>query len=301
MPLVLNGDAYAAFRNLAEKQLASSDFDAEHPVYNYLVQKYSIGEEESTWLSFLYMAYYDEASAWVTFLNSDPFTIPKNVALPIGTNRRNLFGGKIVTHFESLAELRQSASEWPKHDFTGEPIKDWFRLKETLGTIWGNGRFGQYTTSEMLHKVNGFPVEVGDFDNRRDSKPTDGVKRLYNYLGNDLKLIDSSAELIYKMFQKEGLKPTYTELDRGVVESILCNYSGVCRGRFYSGRNLDRQWDRITKVESKGYDLHDLWEAREAVFRREDLCEFGEWKGVDRSRLRLYMEKGEMPWVYEGR
>jgi hypothetical protein len=278
------------------------DFDAEHPVLRWLIVRDSIPDEAAVWLSFLYMAFYDEASAWVTFRASDPFTVPADVALPIGTNRRNLFGSRIRTHFESLAAERRTAREWPRHDFTGDPAGDWDRLRASLGRVWGNGRFGVYTTAEMLQKVNDFPVEVTGFDNKGSSAPADGLRRLYG-LDRDAPLaeLDCRAEEAAGWVRALGCRPNYTAVDRGVVESVLCNYSATCRGRFYSGRNVDRQQGRILRVEAMGHDLTDIWDARAAVLRRADLGEFGGWVGIDKTRLTHYKRTGEMLWSPEKR
>jgi hypothetical protein len=295
------GPEMKGFMELTERQFASNDFDSEHPVHLYLVKKHKLTYEQGVWLSFLYMAFYDEASAWSVFKASDPFTTPKNTSYPIGRNRRNLFGPRIITHFDSLRQNRKKAKDWPTHNFTGEPKQDWTILNNNLGDIWGNGRFGKYTTAEMLQKVNGIPVEITGFDNKGSSGPADGVQRLYK-CGFDLASLDLHAELAYQQVLQSGLKPAYTSVDRGVVESVLCNYSGICRGLFYSGRNVDRQQGRILKVEQQtGKTLHPLWEARHAVMRKQDLGEFNGWVGIDKSRLKSFVQLGRVLWTYEER
>lgn len=291
------------FLKAARLQLGTSDFDSEHPLYMRLMRDTGIRPDsrEGYWLSFLYMAFYDEASAWVTFKHSDPFTVPKIAStLPIGTNRRNLFGDRILQHLGSLAEAEASAPGWPLHNFTGDPRADWERLKDNICSVWGNGRFARYTTAEMLQKVNLAPVEVTDFDNDGSSKPADAIDRLFA-CGRTVDALDAHGEKVYTKIRAAGLKPSYTPLDRGVVESILCNYSGMCRGVFYSGRNLDRQQARILRVEGLGHKLQGLWEAREKVFHRKHLGEHNGWEGIDRNRLTHYRETGELLWVNEGR
>lgn len=288
------------FFDLAIRQFRTCDFDAEHPLYRHLINKYGIDYESGLWLSFLYMAFYDEASAWTVFNNSEPFTVPKKYAYPIGTNRRNLFGGKIALHFASLASARALASDWPTHNFTGDVRRDWDILKENLAGVWGNGRFAVYTTSEMVQKVNGVKVEITGFDNRGSSGPADGIRRLF-CCEDDVPTLDRFGEEAYTRLLSAKIKPYYTEVDRGVVESVLCNFSGVCRGRFYSGRNVDRQQDRIMRVEALGEDLAELWEARTRVFHRDYLGELNGWKGIDRDRLLTYKDTGRLPWSSEDR
>lgn len=293
-----------AFLMVAHRQLKSSDFDTEHPVWLKLIGRYSIDADAAVWLSFLYMAYYDEASAWATFNQCDPWTVPTDVKYPIGTNRRNLFGGKIVRHLEDLVRLHKAFPGWPAHDFTGNPRTDWDRLRVAVGQAWGNGRFGVYTTAEMLQKVNGLPVEVTGFDNDNSSGPADGIRRVYGCDGT-IPELDKHTERAHQCLLASRLKPTYTALDRGVTESLLCNYGGMCRGKFYSGRNIDRQQERILRVERERPEsatiLAPLWDIRQEVFRPEDLGELNGWTGIDRDRLTKYKETGEPWWTHEHR
>lgn len=291
-----------AFFKLAQLQLATSDFDAEHPVCIWIINKNKLPYREAVWLSVLYMAFYDEASAWATFSETDPFSMPPAdlLTLPIGKNRRNLWGGRIARHFSELQRAASVSKDWPQHNFTGNSEKDWSILYNNLKSVWGNGRFGAYTTAEMLHKVNRFPVTITGFSNKDSSGPADGIQRLYG-CQTDTRTLDAYGERAYRFLLKTELEPTYAQLDRGVTESVLCNYSGVCRGVFYPGRNLDRQQARIMRVEELGYDLGILWDARKGSLRHSDLGELQGWVGIDKSRLKLFKESGELPWVYENR
>lgn len=289
------------FLRLVEGQFRSSDFDAEHPVFLWLVKRYGLGLREGLWLSTLYMAFYDEASAICVFHRSDPFTVPRNIEYPIDKNRRNLFGGKVRAHFESLAAICRRYPDWPTHNFVGEPRRDWVILLGNLKEVWGNGRFACYTTAEMYQKVNGLVVEITGFDNKDSSGPADGIARLYR-CSRDIETLDRFGEEAFNLVASSGLKPTYVGVDRGVVESVLCNYSGTCRGKFYSGRNLDRQQARIIRVEGMGEGLPKvLWMARKAVYPHSDLGELRGWVGIDKDRLRSYKDTGAMLWACEGR
>lgn len=300
MPKLLTSTEHPDFLRLIVRQFATSDFDTEHPLCLWLIEREKLTYEQGLWLSFLYMAYYDEASAWATFRDSEPFTVPENTEYPIGTNRRNLFGGKIRKHFESLRQCYKSVRNWPTHNFTGEPRRDWEQLKKNLGEVWGNGRFACYTTAEMIQKVNGARVEITGFDNKDSSGPADGITRVYN-CERSVPVLDAHGERAYQRVLRAKINPTYVGVDRGVVESVLCNFSGICRGKFYSGRNVDRQQQRIMRVEAMGVDLEELWEGRLATLNHGHLGELNGWEGIDRKRLLHYRDTGELLWTYEGR
>lgn len=288
------------FLELVDRQFAISDFDTEHPICLWIGKKLRLTQEQLVWLSFLYMAYYDEASAWATFLETEPFRVPKKVAYPIGLNRRNLFGGRISVHFQSLVGVYRKQRGWPLHNFTGDHKLDWEILKRNIAEVWGNGRFAVYTTAEMLQKVAGVPVTITDFDNKNSSGPADGIMRLYG-CEKVLAELDHFGERAYKTVVASGRQPTYTVVDRGVVESVLCNYSGICRGKFYSGRNVDRQQERILRVEEMGVDLRILWEARAATIEHHYLGEYSGWVGIDKDRMKHFQKTGELLWTHEAR
>jgi hypothetical protein len=197
----------------------------------------------------------------------------------------------------------KKSKDWPIHNFVGNPVKDWDILKQNINEVYGNGRFGTFTTAEMIQKVNGADVEITGFDNDGSSAPADGVSRIYKCDRNNLQDLDKNAEKIYGDLLRLQMNPFYTKTDRGVTESVLCNLSGMCRGRFYSGRNLDRQQQRIKRVEGLGYtkELKPLWEARKQVFQHDFLGELNGWEGISKPRLTAYRDEGKLLWTYDER
>lgn len=110
------------------------------------------------------------------------------------------------------------------------------------------------------------------------------------------------GEYGYNLLSRKQMKPTYTELDLGVVESIYCTFGATCRGKFYPGRNIDRQQQRILTVEQiTGEELTSLWNLREKTINKKFLGEFSGWTGIDKERLKAYRDRGELLWHYENR
>ena len=286
------------FLQMLIKQYRSSDFDSDHPLCMWLIDTYGLDYEQGVWLSILTMAFYNEASAWIAFHSSDPFTVPKEFNLPIDKNRRNLYGAKIVRHLDSVCTLHREYPDWPCQDFTGDPARDWFRLKHNLGQAWGNGRFAVYNTADMLHKVNGVQVTVEDFENKSSSGPADAIWRISNCDRKNVEQLDREGEAIHQRVLASRRHPIYTKSDRGTIESVLCNFSGMCRGKYYPGRNIDRQQGRIIRLQAVNdrYKklLEPFWTARQACYLKQHLGEFNGWEGVDRPRMKHYAQTGEM-------
>ncbi len=278
------------------RQYTSSDFDADHPMCKWLITKHQLSYVQGLWLTILAMAFYDEASAWVAFNRSTPFCTPADCKLPIDKNRRNLYGTQIIHHLDEVCQAYHNRRDWPTTGFRGDPAKDWYTLKDNLRSVWGNGRFACYTTADMLHKVNGVDITVGDFENRSSSGPADAIQRITGCDRKDVVALDKHGEEINQRILTARRHPTYTRSDRGTVESVLCNFSGMCRGRYYPGRNIDRQQDRILRLTKLGHGkiVDVLWEARQDIFRREHLGEFNGWVGVNKPRLTHFKETGEI-------
>lgn len=299
MPLAYQPEPKRIYDRVLEIQVTTKDFDTEHPTIIQMMENEGIDRQsdEGIWWTLTYMAHYDEGSALAVCRSSDPFKFPKHVTRwPIAKNRRNLYGGRIKRHYLALVRAKQNAKDWPYHNFEGDPKSDWSTLYNNLRAVWGNGRFGTYTTADMLHKVNQLPVEVMDMDNQGSTGPAKGLRHLFGYSGNEHLVMDRLAEQCFKYSIQHSPQLDYTTIDKGVIESVLCNYSGICRSVFYPGRNIDRQQDRLIKIESMGVDADVLWEARHQVFNHKHLGEFNGWVGVDPNRKKQLQKYGEPLW-----
>lgn len=298
-----DSDLFHDFLEFSQMSLAMSDFDAEQPICKYLIESQDMDRASKLWLCFLYMAFYDEASMMAVYNETAPFTVPKDLDLPIAKNRRNLWGGRLKKHFEALAEHARHSADWPFHDFDDDPAQNFEKLKKTVKAVWGNGRWATFTTAELIQKM--FPelgMVITNIDAKDASGPADGLCRLFKCTKKEVERMDLGLEYAYAALLERGMRPTYTDLDRGVVESILCTFSGTVRGVYYSGRNVDRQQHRIMTVEEeKGIELNQLWIARQKTIDEKFLGELNGWVGIDKERLQHYKKTGEILCIYENR
>lgn len=304
------------FLELVERQFATADFDAVHPTHLYLIERFKLDREQAVWLVMLYMGFYNEGSAWAAFSQSDPFTVPP--VFRIERNRRNLYGGRVRDHFQALADGARaygSGYEFLTQEFDDDsPAENWRRLLGTLRGVYGNGRWAAFTTADHLHKVCKLPVRPTDIENAGSSGPADGLRRAFGLTASstldakdDLEHLNELAEqALDAILTYVDVKVPYLDdghVDMGMVESVLCDWSGLARGSYYSGRNIDRMQARIVDVMTSFNigKLDVLWEAREAVFDRRHLGEFNGWAGIDTDRLKHYARTGEVLWSHERR
>lgn len=269
------------FVDFCKSQLETGDFDAHIPFLKELCGELELTKEQSVWMGLLYMGYYNEACAYTAFKR--PGVKQKKVLppmdLPIETQRRNLYGGRIRRHFEDLY-TRSPHLPWL------EGANNWEDLLSIVGSVYGNGRWARYTTSELLTHLGRLPYEPDCFEILESSGPRAGL----HWLG--LEPSEMNAMAVLRMMADEGVKVSVSQL-----ESLLCDWAGMNKGTFYAGRNIDRQQGRIIKVAAllgSKVDLSLLYVIRKRVFPGYSRGESNGWQGIDKKRLKAYKETGKV-------
>lgn len=269
--------AWDDFTRFVGMQLATGDYDAHIPFLTALARTQGLTPDESLWLGLLYMGYYTEGSMWLAFTTPGVRRQqrPPPANLPITTQRRNLYGGRIVRHFADLYRVRPF-TRWLADRRT------WADLLLAVGSLWGNGRWASYTTSELLTHLGGPRVEPTSYEVVNSSGPRKGLGAL------GLPPSEASAEQV-----RQHIALTHGEVPMSVLESLLCDWAGMSKGTFYAGRNIDRQQGRILQAEAHcGRRLDVLWRVRREVFPAETLGEDNGWQGIDANRLKSYRDTG---------
>lgn len=266
-------------------QIATGDYDAHLPFLAYLARDLVL--EDALWMGMLYMSYYTEGSMWIAF--QDPAVRVRRkmppLDLPITVQRRNLYGGKIRKHFADLMRIHK-LTEWVG------AAEDWGQLLRVVGSVWGNGRWAAYTTSELLAFMAKLPIEPDTFEILGSSGPRQGLEAL------ELPASEQGALTALGWLEDAGVRIG----KMSVLESLLCDWAGMRKGTFYAGRNIDRQQGRILDVERlTGKKLDALWEARQVVYPHWSLGELHGWEGIDRDRLRAYRDRKHLLRADEGR
>ncbi len=271
---MLNFDKFVYFCRL---QLETGDYDAHIPFLTQLRDEYQLPAEEAIRLALLYMAYYNEGSAWVAFTYHTIY--PCLADVPIDPQRRNLYSTQ--ERWWHIKSLRDKAPWTEKL----AAVKDWRALLDYVGSVYGNGRWATYTTSELLMHMANLDVRPSSFEVMQSSGPRKGLE----WLG--LEPSEKAAEKVHKALAKEDIHVQYSQL-----ESLLCDWAGMNKGTFYAGRNIDRQQGRILKVAklSNATYFTQLWKVREKCFPMHTLGEVHGWEGIDKKRLKVYKETGKV-------
>ncbi len=305
-------DTMKDFIAFSKRQCVSLDYDPFHPMVIELMKPLS--KEEGFWLSTLYMAFYNMGSAWLAFANTPLLTElqPDIVKLPVGVQRRNLRGGLIAKHislFIKSVKKYGSIEKLMTADFTGDMVKDWCVLQDNLNALWGNGRWASYTAGELYQKANGVPVFPKDIMNDGSSGPRTGLQFVMGEVkakGKDaLEELDAKADELFKLTKKR-IKPNVPFLPKGhydyaMMESLLCDFNSLRKGRYYVGRDIDRMQERIVKAElhakELGVDtdpLKKVWKVRKKVFDHRLLGELHDWDGRTKYAKQFYFTYGKI-------
>ena len=271
---------YGDFEKFCRLQLHTGDYDAHIPTLDRLVKDLRLGRDQGVWMGLLYMGYYSEGSMWAAYRTKgvSKRTVPPPPHLPITTQRRNLYGGRLVRHFNDLYTINDLHTHFGR-------AGDWQDLLRLLRGVYGNGRWAAYTTGELVNHLGGYGLEPSTFEILESSGPRRGLAAMG---------LDATEQDARKVHDRLG-NALGLDLPASVLESLLCDWGGMCKGTFYAGRNIDRQQGRILQVERcHGVDCTVLWETRRRVFPQDTLGELNGWEGIDKVRLRAYRDLGRV-------
>ncbi len=269
------------FVRFVELQLETGDYDAVIPFMLGMRKHHSLDLRQAVELGLLYMAYYNEASAWTHYITHEGLHGQGIDALPIETQRRNLYGGRIHLHLAELHAMNQEKHWLDRlHD-----CATWAEVLDEVGSVYGNGRWSAFTGGELLlHICEANHLLPDSYEVMDSSGPLKGLVAL------GLEPSEEACGLLLNSLADLNLL-----VSCGQLESLLCDWSSVCKGQLYAGRSIDRQQDRILKVEDRtDQKIPSLWHVRQQVYPLETLGELNGWVGIDRDRLKHYKLTGEV-------
>lgn len=208
---------------------------------------------------------------------------------------------------------RQLYSEDPKQWFTNV-------FEFILNKVWGFGRMSAWSYTEFIKICCNLKYEFCNYymtDHDSSMSMRNGLLLLYGYddlhiwkeLPNNPKT--HSKELMEWAEQEvraleQYLKTQYTDIEvkAETLESILCAFKNMIRGRRYPNIYTDMSYDRIKKAESlwgNQIDFSIFWKIRETYLPKELLKEFNyngyindtEEKGVHKGKQMYFRETGQ--------
>lgn len=175
-----------------------------------------------------------------------------------------------------------------------------------MAGVWGNGRWGCYTLGELYQKVNKLRVVPVDIMNDGSSGPREGLSFLCGVPSSlsvaelDVVAFDLFSRVRPLIKTKIWYLPK-NYYDFGMLESQLCDFNSLRKGRYYIGRDIDRDQERIRETDQALKQLgqptnllDDVWAAREQVFEVKYLGEFMGWSGRTQYANEWYLRTGKI-------
>lgn len=295
----------------AKHMLSSEDIDPLYPVMRELQR--GMNREQALWHSFLYVAWYNLPSATAAFdLCPEPDERILNLidkTWPTGTERRANRGGKVIPHIaDYLKKINENQGMQEPVYYNGlvhhigdtlEKRNDnWRVINANVRSIYMNGRWAGYKHLEILRRVNGSNLlEAPDAGHQFSTGPREGLHMLYGELeGEGKKAIETLDEMtldLQRRFEDRGIP-----MDIEHVETILCNYKSLAKGKYAAGHDIDELQDQIEIAYKRGIiskrQRAKLYDAREEALPHHYLGELCGWQGVDKERNKHFVRTGKI-------
>lgn len=281
-------------------EVACGDIDPVYPVLRNVAETWGLDEEARAWLVFSHVVWYHTGSTFAGFRRaSSPTELPRDgeglwrsglLELPCETERRGHRPKQpLINHLLGLrAAMPDGAWTWAQEAISAasSPTEGWVQLNDALVGLVGNGRWAAYKTAEMLQKVCDLPVAAADAGHKHSSGPRKGLALLHP----NIPAFNDPLSIVELDLMTEELALELDEPDIAQVETSLCDFNSLAKGRYYLGHDIDSMQHALLSVSGSPIEA---WEAREAVFDQKYLGEFGGWQGVRKDLNRRYVRTGE--------
>lgn len=295
--------------------LRSKDIDPLYPILAFLEE--GMDEEDALWFTTVYVAWYHLPSAVTAHgtllsLAKGHLSLEQAKQLPTGVERRNNRGGRVIDH---LKDFRRNAREYGSKN--GGSIRsfltdsdslasgkrtlalhdNWHIVNEQLQRVHGNGRWAAYKHCEILRRVHDWPILAPDMGNQFSSGPREGLATLFGDLEGQgpevIAELDKRGVDLQCMFAERGL-----DVDIEELETILCNWKSLRKGKYYVGHDIDELQEQIEQARDAGKlsmsDFMRLIEARLHCLPNHYLGELSERHGIDKRRMTAYRDRGKV-------
>jgi hypothetical protein len=299
----LDARLFRDFCRFAQGQLDSGDIDPMYPALRAVYAAERVPEHLALWRTALYVTCYHAGTAERLWrVAPEPGSLPPYEQLGFrfvtGVERRafrGLAGYDLARgHVEAL--LRRSGGDlqrWVRNTIAPGGEEGWRRMRAEWAELPYGGPWSSYKFSDLLAHVHGLPITANDIGVGGGGETAGPIPGMVALTGEDWRRCASDVDL-----QKRLLA---TSLDAGVtfsgldqMETALCDFNSLRKGRYYVGHDIDGQMEQF---QSGGVGA-TWWEARGASFPNRYLGEaqlpMCGWFGVRADLKTLYARKGEV-------
>jgi len=281
-------DLFCRFGTL---QVESWDIDPTYPVLKRIYEMEDVSENDRLWRTFLYVCFYNLGSSYRVWEKYPSPSLPdlETLRQPTGIERRGFRQRPDLVHKHITAALKASGGDfvgWVHGYGAGEA--GWNNARDAMRALPWGGNWSAYKWADLLSVTHELPLEAPDFGVGGGGATAGPIPGMVILTGHDWKRCASDFDLqrnLYERCVKAGVP--FRGLDQ--VETSLCDFNSLCKGRFYVGHDIDSQMEHF-----KSGSVPDLfWEARDVIpdnYRGEK----NDWFGVDKSLKKVFVDTSKL-------
>jgi hypothetical protein len=250
--------------------------------------------ERTHWLLTLHNTYDHLSSAWKVLMRwespwvweADPRRdeAADQLVYPIMSERRNLYGGKVLRrHHSYIGQMGdRSQDEWLRDSLLGiSPEVDFQLLMERTRDVWGVGRQSAFEWAEFVAKVLDFPIHAPTAELWESSGPRESLELLYGKAPNN-EWLDAVADHARGYLASAGVHLEWEDF-----ETVVCDFKVMRKGRYYPGRHLANLKEDIGTVPQEYQPV--FWDAWNRIVP-EDWREIP--PGINKEYMPVYAKTG---------
>lgn len=277
-----NSKLFEDFKRFSLKHILSKDIDPVYFVMKEVNKIQNFDKIKALWRCLLYVSWYNlESSEYVLKENFEPKIILNEYILPTGVERRGFRGNnKAVEMINNFIISFVSMEDYWKLIKNLEGKEGWKFIRDSFELIKYNGGWASYKWADLMKNVIGINITANSIGGEKVSKHSP-VECLSIISGIDYKYCkDERIQLeFYNICKNEGIPFNGIE----EMETSLCDFKNVIRGKYYVGRDIDEQLHQLDKLDP-------VWlQARKNVFDHSYLGEENGWNKVRKEKLKDYI------------
>lgn len=286
------------FAKFGRALVLSGDIDPQFLILRRLYAKLGLDQNTSIWFTCLYLLYYHLGSAiqaWKQYPKPDVIRKKNWNRELIYFKQRRCFRGNEYARNQINTIVKVSDGDlasWIDNLVDDGGEDGWARLREAASEIPYHGPWSSYKLCDMIKFVHQYPITAPDIGTKPGATagPIAGLNTLTG-LGWDKCADDSQLhrDLLQMVID---LDAPVNGLDQ--LESILCDWQSLTNGRYYLGKDIDRDQAQLELAKKRSPVTDILWEARRDIFDERLLGEIGGWSKVRNNLSDVYRNRRRM-------
>ena len=282
---------FTAFCKFANGQIQSWDIDPMYPLLKHAYGLKNLNTEQAIWHTLLYLAWYHIGSAEVAWKRWPEPCHVMGPPLPTGIERRGFRANqKAYDNINATLEYARarfgSLTKWVGAVVGAGGEKGWVSVRRDLEQLPWMGTWASYKWADLVKHTLSFNITANDIGVGGGSPTAGPIPGMVHLTGETWKRCATDVALQKELFQESlSAGAQFKGLDQ--METSLCDFNSVIKGRYYMGHDIDMNQEQLQHSAF-------LKQCRAAVFPKKYLGEFNNWTGVRKHLKDHFKKTGEI-------